>query len=520
MNLPAADLPGHPVLDIPYTWSAFSWQSPAVLDYVARLNRIRPPAPDGPIAYCELGCGNGLTSNVLAASFPEARFYAVDINPEHIANGRRIARLGGLENVTFVEGAFSEMLDMDLPQFDYVTLHGVYSWVSRAVRREIVAVLDKYLRPGGLVYVSYNAMPGWASLLPIRELMRSHTAGRGLGSYKRAARGIEYLKFLDENEAEYFKDNARAKAFLQEMLDDDLTYVAHEYLNESWRPMYVSEVAGELAAAGLAYCGSADYWQNYWELAVPKPFRRLIESYTDRLEQQTHLSLILEERFRRDIYCRAPDILPDDRLPELFRDLVFGKTQNSPELDDVVEVGVVKLQYSGAPYAPLVEAAADGQRTMDEILHLPSLRGYAPAELTSAVQKLVAGDLLQPLARKTVPTGGGDRYRIASAFNRAVLTERVFEDSKCYLATPILGEPVQLTFPQALLLLAGEDAPPGEFLDRAEALFEASGKTWNRAGKPVRSAKKRRDLLKSALDTLKDDLLPYLWRFGIVEPPD
>ena len=47
-----------------------------------------------------------------------------------------------------------------LPMFDYVTLHGVYSWVGTTVRADIVRFLRRYLKPGGAVYLSYNAMPG------------------------------------------------------------------------------------------------------------------------------------------------------------------------------------------------------------------------------------------------------------------------------------------------------------------------------------------------------------------------
>lgn len=57
-----------------------------------------------------------------------------------------------------------------------IVLHGVWSWVPEPVRGEILELIRRRLRPGGLVMVSYNAMPGWAHLSPIRRMMRAHAA--------------------------------------------------------------------------------------------------------------------------------------------------------------------------------------------------------------------------------------------------------------------------------------------------------------------------------------------------------
>ena len=45
-----------------------------------------------------------------------------------------------------------------------------------AVRDEIRAFIRAKLKPGGLAMVSYNAMPGWAHVQPIRRIMRAHAA--------------------------------------------------------------------------------------------------------------------------------------------------------------------------------------------------------------------------------------------------------------------------------------------------------------------------------------------------------
>ncbi len=57
-------------------------------------------------------------------------------------------------------------------------LHGVYSWVAPEVRRDIARVLRDAARPGGYVFVSYNALPGWSQKMPLREMMLRASDGR------------------------------------------------------------------------------------------------------------------------------------------------------------------------------------------------------------------------------------------------------------------------------------------------------------------------------------------------------
>jgi len=104
------------VLEIPYTWSFFKYQSPILLSHVASLNGFDAPAPGAPFTHCDLGCGNGVTSNLLASAYPHASFFGLDFNPEHIRNARSLAKKAGLSNVTFVDASFDEIFEHNTPQ--------------------------------------------------------------------------------------------------------------------------------------------------------------------------------------------------------------------------------------------------------------------------------------------------------------------------------------------------------------------------------------------------------------------
>src|ERR1700712_2497931 len=46
------------------------------------------------------------------------------------------------------------------------------------------------LKPGGLLFISYNAMPGWAAIEPLRQLLLSRGGNEG-DSLERARQGLE-----------------------------------------------------------------------------------------------------------------------------------------------------------------------------------------------------------------------------------------------------------------------------------------------------------------------------------------
>jgi hypothetical protein len=60
----------------------------------------------------------------------------------------------------------------DIPESDVVAAHGLWSWVGDGARAGIVRLLGSKLRPGGLLYISYNAFPLWGAALGMQRLLR------------------------------------------------------------------------------------------------------------------------------------------------------------------------------------------------------------------------------------------------------------------------------------------------------------------------------------------------------------
>src|SRR6202000_2483649 len=92
-------------------------------------------------------------------------------------------------------------LAMELPQFDYVIVHGIYSWVPLRERALVLSFLRKFLKPGGAVYVTYGAKPGGNRVEPFRRLFREVGRGQKLEQPKRLAATREIYKRLGDAKA-------------------------------------------------------------------------------------------------------------------------------------------------------------------------------------------------------------------------------------------------------------------------------------------------------------------------------
>ncbi len=445
--------------DVPYVDHYYSHLAPVMVSYVAALNGVAP-GPLDDFDYCEIGCGNGLSLNLHAAVHPAARFVGIDINPGHIANARRLAEAGGLTNVRYLAMDVASAEREALPEFDYITLHGVYAWVSDTVRAGIAAFLGRRLKPGGLAVVSYNALPGWAGLEPLREMMRAYTAGvPGIGSLERARQGLAYLRYMAERSAGYFAHQPGAQAMLLQLEGLDLRYIAHEYFNEYWTPLYFSQVAGEMKQAGLTYAGSQPVETNYLEATVLPVFQELIQSAPSRTVVETHKDFVRDTRFRVDVYARpaaSPPSVAAADAAAFFAGFAFSLSGPADHTALQGRAGEMDFNLQGPLFPALVRSLAAGPRTLAELGTDHRLAAFDAAGILAALQQMVLVRVAVP-ALRSAPAYPGQAAGLAlSRFNCALLEHKLASDEadQVGLSSPLLGAAVHIPKAEALMWMA------------------------------------------------------------------
>ena len=211
------------VTDITYMTGYYRQQSPSVMALACLLGGVASPMPgrDDPVSYLELGCGQGFGALILAASNPHWTVTAIDFNPAHVAAARAWAAQAGIENVSFLEADLSTLAEdpasAQVPEADFVSMHGVWSWVPPAVQAGIVRLLRAKVKPGGAVHVSYNSLPAWGSALGMQRVVRE--CGRRLGtrSDRQAEEGLKLVQELRAADALQLKRSPLAMSLIERM---------------------------------------------------------------------------------------------------------------------------------------------------------------------------------------------------------------------------------------------------------------------------------------------------------------
>src|SRR4051812_21557601 len=99
------------VLDIPYTSGFYREMEPVTLYLAALLKNVRPPSITEPYRYCELACGQGLGTMLLAAANPLGQFAGYDFNPAQIRNAHSVLSESKLKNCVIGEESFASLGD-------------------------------------------------------------------------------------------------------------------------------------------------------------------------------------------------------------------------------------------------------------------------------------------------------------------------------------------------------------------------------------------------------------------------
>lgn len=449
--------------DVPYVRHFIADLSPARLRTIAALDGIAPP-PAEDFDYCELGCAHGDTIAALAAANPDGRFLGVDLSAAHVASAKKLARDGALENVGFLERDFEALLDDDVGEFDYVVAHGVLSWVSPDKRKALIEFARRKLKPGGLLFVSYNAMPGWASVEPLRQLLL-FPASTGGPSLERARSGLAFAQSLLDAKAEYFTKNPSAVEMLETMTKAGLPYVAHEYLHEHWVPMYFARVAWEMAASGLGYVGSQPAHQNFRELALPPELEKNLASADERVAFESLKDFAINEFFRRDVFVRGEVVRSAETRNAYFDATPWGTTAHSLPEGCVVKLPHRTVSLEAPIYQAVFDVVARDAKTFAALSRDRALSAFSPAELREALVRLVATEQVLPMMQETKATAPNEdgRFEIPLPYNQTML-RRLSPDMPVVMASTTCGTAFPISTLEALAMrvitevdLAGRD---------------------------------------------------------------
>lgn len=447
----------------PYTYGVYPETFASHLSFLSLMAGHRPPTPldgqgSGPTVI-EFGCGQGLNLCLQAALQPEGRFVGVDLSAHHVAHARELAAAAGLRNLHVVQADLVALAAGAAPppaleavwgQCQFALAHGVLGWVSPPVGQALRTLAARALAPGGLLYLSYNTLPGWLAALPFQHAVLALEQRNG-GSGEGVNQGRALFEQLQACDARVFRALPDLAPRLQDLAKHSRSYLVHEYAHQQWQPLYADQVIEACAAEGLTFLGSADL-PEFFQGLLPEGHQQLIRQQPDPAMQQLVRDLLVNQSFRRDVYVHGKVPLwaaeAERRLGAIrLRLCQPGQHQDPDPADELVfKLGAAEIRVPAPVCQPLFRRLAQAPATIAELQAL----GEPAHELKGLLPVLC---LLLHARKLEIATPVRDP-RPAQRLN-ALLLDRVAAGAPySWLACPALGVAARLNRPGLLGLHA------------------------------------------------------------------
>lgn len=406
---------------------------------------------------CELGFGQGISINAHAAA-SVTRWYGTDFNPAQAGFAQELAEAAGAGTQLY-DQAFDEFCRRsDLPDFDFIGLHGIWSWISDDNRRIIVDFLRRKLKVGGVLYISYNTQPGWAAMVPVRDLMAEHArlmGASGAGIVSRIDDSLGFVEKVLASGAVFGQANPQIASRIEVMKKQNRHYLAHEYFNSHWLPMSVSTIHGWLDDAKLSFACSAHLIDHIDALNLSTEQRALLNGIPDRMFRESVRDFMVNSQFRRDYWVKGLRPLTPIQRVELLRKQRFVLATEKSKVTLTVTGILGEGSMEARIYQPIVELMGDHEiRSVQEIERRLEGKGVDFNSLIEALAILVGKGNLYPAQDDAVIAAAVPRVR---AFNRKLCEQARYSEAVATLASPVTGGAVPVSRFEQLMLLARAD---------------------------------------------------------------
>ena len=497
------------VADIGYTYGYYTELNPLRLR-LAFLNAGLDFPETG--HACELGFGQGMSVNLHAAA-SATHWSATDFNPSQAGFARKLAEVSG-SGAQLFDAAFDEFCQRsDLPDFDYIGLHGIWSWISDGNRAVIVDFIRRKLKVGGVLYISYNTQPGWAAMTPMRDLLTEHAEVMGVpgqGIVPRIDGALAFAEKLLATNPIYARANPQVPERLKKIKEQNRNYLAHEYFNRDWLPMSFARMAEWLAPTKLSYACSAHYLDHIDALNLTAEQQALLRGIPDAMFRETVRDFCVNQQFRRDYWVKGARRLNSVAQTEALRAqrVVLVQPRADVSLKANASLGEATMQET--VYGPILDVLADHQpKTLGEVEQALKDRDIKFAQLMQAAMVLTGTGAL--LAAQDEATIAQTKPRTAR-LNAHLCDQARGSTDIGYLASPVTGGGVAVGRFSQLFLLARSQGKlqPDEWAAFAWSIVAAQGQRLLKDGKALESEADNLAELTAQANTFAGKQLPIL----------
>lgn len=465
------------------------------------------------VTACELGFGQGMSANLHAAA-AAISWHGTDFNPSQAGFAQELAAVSGsgakLDNDAFADFAKRP----DLPDFDYIGIHGIWSWISDENRAVIVDFIRGKLKVGGVLYISYNTLPGWAAFAPMRHLMTEHAeiiGAEGTGIVSRINGALDFTEKLLATNPSYARANPQIVERIKKIKEQNRHYLAHEYFNRDWHPMHFATMADWLEPAKVNFACSANYLDHLDAVNLTPDQLAFLKEIPDAMFRESTRDFMVNQQFRKDYWVKGARRLSNLEQAEALRAQRFMLINHRSDVSLKVTGALGEATLQESVYNPVLDVLAD---------HKPKTIAQMERAVTDK-GVVVFGQLVQAVL---VLSGAGhlaavqDEAVIAKArkhtdkLNAHLIQKARGSGDTSFLASPVTGGGVTVgRFPQLFLLaIAQGKKQPAEWAQLVWQMLATQGQKIIKEGKMLESPEENIAELTEQAKAFAEKQLPIL----------
>jgi SAM-dependent methyltransferase len=497
------------VADIGYTFGYYTELNPLRVK-LAFLNAGLVPPEVG--TACELGFGQGMSANIHAAA-SVAHWHGTDFNPAQAGFAQELACASG-SGAQLHDDAFADFCARpELPDFDYIGLHGIWSWISDKNRGVIVDFIRRKLKVGGVLYISYNTLPGWSTFAPMRHLLTQHAStlgSEGSGIVNRIEGALDFADKLMATTPLYARANPSVPDRLSKLKGQNRNYLAHEYFNADWHPMYFADMAKWLSPAKVGFACSTHFLDHVGQINFTADQQTILSSIADADLKETVRDFMVNQQFRKDYWVKGARKLSALEQAEALRLLRVLLTTPRADVPLKVTAALGEANMTETVYAPVLDAMADHKvRTVVQLEQMVKDKGVNFAQLNQAILILAGAGHVQLAQEETVVSKA---RKTSDKLNAYLLNKARGSADVGYLTSPVTGGGITVgRFAQLFLLARSQGAKqPAEWAQFTWNLLAAQGQRILKEGKQLETAEENLAELTAQAQAFADKQLPIL----------
>ncbi|MCX5864967.1 MAG: class I SAM-dependent methyltransferase [Deltaproteobacteria bacterium] len=463
-------------------------------------------------AACELGYGQGLSANLHAAA-SLTQWHGTDFNPSQAGFAQELANVCGSDAKLYDESFADFAKRTDLPDFDYIGIHGIWSWISDENRACMVDFIRSKLKVGGVLYISYNTLPGWAAFAPMRHLMTKHAeiiGAEGTGIVSRINGALDFTEKLLATNPIYVLANPQIAERINKIKEHSRHYLAHEYFNRDWLPMHFATMADCLEPAKVSYACSAHYLDHIEAVNLTTDQQMFLKEIPDTMFRESVRDFMVNQQFRRDYWVKGPRRLSALGQAEALRQQKVILVAHRPDASLKVTGSLGEATMSEEVYNPILDLLADHKpKTIGQIEQALKDNGIVFAQITQAMVVLTGAGHLAAVQDEGVIS---KTKKCTDKLNAHLINKARGGSDISYLVSPVIGGGIAVGRFQQLFLLAMSQGKkkPADWAEMVWQILSAQGQKIVKEGKTLETAEENLVELSGQAAAFAEKQLPVL----------